>query len=418
MKIQETVVNNQEGVTRLINSFEDFVTRLEKESSPNISPEMLNNPKMMGSLFRFAVEEERDILIIPKEAKIIGNYFYVPKVMSISLKPVVLNFSESLQKSGYVRIKINEFNNDALETIGVKNPPNYLVTMIKKEQRLYCFVRGNVAESIQEIINNAELLGLIEYQVNKEFINRERIASSNYWNSDWDKAETVGLYYDTINDPMIFEAFVDSGLPLANKLATNESFVVLDIGAGKGRLAAKLIPYIKEEGIALHYIFVEPDPLQVAIAKENLSSLIGEGCQITFIQSTIEDLSLSHKAHCIISSGGPLNAMVVSLEEAKANIKKCQELLLSDGVIIAAGHTPVQVKGKHFEQQGLEMVSYAKSSFIPKKYSSNSYLQESKAKCSFFGYYQCYVAQKPAELQNDNNLLSNNLTSMVQGLVL
>lgn len=421
MTIKESIARNKEFLESLIEKVENFVSVLEKGTHTVLPQEMLNDPSKMENFLKFTLSQEQDIVFIPKEIKKIGNDLYIPKTISISLKSVNPFFSEKSSAAGYTRIKINILNENVLKNLQIKNPPDSLITLIKNDQRFYCFIRGDANYALDEVINAAELLGLFEFQVSKSFIKDELVAPSSYW-SVWEDLKTVGLYYDVINDPMMMEACLDSVLPIASELPKDIPLTIVEIGAGAGRFSEKFIKFIKEDVATLHYILVEPDHLQITKAKEKLSPLIGKYCQITFVESTVENFSLSYQVHGIFSSGGPLNVMVASQEAAKANLKKYQELLLPGGVIIATGHTPLQVKGKHFEEQGLEMLSYTAPSFIPKKHSDNAYLQQSKNKGGFFGYYQRYVAQKPAgknpaELQNDNNSVSD-VTTVLQGLVL
>lgn len=297
-------------------------------------------------------------------------------------------------------IKINEFVRDAGEFVSL---PNYAITLIKKNgEREYYFVRNEeFTELLTQLTFCASELNLAEFSLLKPMVLKqsELVYRPEGWDSPWENPETHGLYYDRVSDPMVLQEYVKRALPLSAKCEKGQPFTVLDIGAGKGRLAYKIISETLARSVPVHYILVEPSKAQLAIACTRLAEFSqNKNCQITFVNSTLEEIGLSEKAHCIVSSGGPLNVMVVSREQAIANVKRMQALLLPRGIVIATGQTALLVKAKHFEQEKLKVLSYATPCPIPRGLEKHDFIKKSTIVAGFFGHYQRYVCQKAEEI--------------------
>lgn len=154
----------------------------------------------------------------------------------------------------------------------------------------------------------------------------------------------------------------------------NNALIVIDVGGGKGRLAKKLLALADSKNIRLNYFLVEPDQSQCEEARKNLKSYfhnansnnvisnveIFEG---TFEQFLSSDLGMSLKEKCdvVISSGGPINIQVVSMEEAKKSMQGIRGLIAPEGVVIAQGKSDLLLKRKDLENNyGFNVIASAR----------------------------------------------------------
>lgn len=284
------------------------------------------------------------------------------------------------------------------------NLPKVEVTLVFKkikhqaESEKYFIRDAGLAKLLIELCDLALMLDLVEYKILKcGLVSVEKetgIVPIQDWSGAWDAAgvkDSQFPYYHEINDPKIIHKF-NTQVLLKVKLKETEPLIVLDVGGGKGRLAFKLISEALQKNIFIHYIFVEPNLHQLRAAKALLNNHFNEEkLKLTFLPSTLEDLLLNDKAHCIISSGGPLNLQVVSRSSALKNIEIIKNLLLPGGIFIGTGFTAFLVNSKHFKNAGMTPLSYTMAMSEEEK---RSLKLKYKKKHHFF---QCYVAKNPKE---------------------
>lgn len=223
--------------------------------------------------------------------------------------------------------------------------------------------------------------------------------SSNFWGkakkgSNWDADIMHEEHYESISDPMLVKVFKKNIFSLANG---KKELTIVDAGGGKGRLASKLLKAAQEAAppYRVIYILIEPDKYQCKIAQKNLAELkknYGSKFVSSFkvINSTMEDFAKSsdftrkykNRVDGIVSSGGPLNAQVVSFEAALHNLKIMQNLLKPGGQLVATGLSPVMLTKKIFQREGFTV---HQTSAVPENY--NPEIMRNK-------FLQCYVCEK------------------------
>jgi len=306
------------------------------------------------------------------------------------------------------------------EDVAIKLQGLLSVTLVYKNgTREYYFVKGAPTTILNNLRELATTMAIVEFSLAKGYalnVGTATLRPSTMWDEDWEsKADAV--YYDKINDPLIIEQFNKEVLPLERK--KEEPLKVFDIGAGKGRLANKLISIALEQKISVDYTVVEPSENQMDITRKALKKYATEKtCKITFIQSTLQDSKLETNAHCVLSSGGPLNLCVVTRDNAIANVKAMSDLLLPHGILIATGRTALLAKAKHFAQAGLKVLSYSKPLVMPvlsleeKKFGDT--IRESSY--PFFNNRPQYVCKKKtaAAIQGEQTKTSTESCCVIQ----
>jgi len=392
----------------------------------------LADPKTAYAVFYTSIIEfpKHDIVVIKDAERKILSHYYLPKTILIHLDKV-----RSPSSEWPASIKVREFSKAGADP--ERGRPGYLITLIyeneRKEERLSYIISYGMCHNVATLTSSADELALAEYYIDKPthalFANDRSQAEA--W-GQWEDLD-AHMYYDLINDPIVLNACEKFVKPLAHKVDQTAPFTILDIGAGKGRLAKKLIEMAQKFGRNLNYIFVEPNESQIETAKKELSSLINENCNITFIQANLQELKLDQSVNCIISSGGPLNMRVVYHDEAIININTLSQLLQQQGIIIATGYTPLHVKSKHFENTGLKPLAYVSdcprySQILPpqvyQEYMNNlkkgkegavyllpdgyPYLINSADRYTFFGKIQSYVFEKSSSFTEQEKPLPSN----------
>ena len=381
--ISPATLEKEQSLSILIKKIDEKIKKLSKDLS---DPDNYYVNTFEDTPVSRALTTKEDILHVTHKIKSVGGVALSPKTERIHIG----NYHAELST-----IKINHFpeNKGIFESL-----PHFAITLTnKKGDQEYYFIKDKeLIQLITELTTHADKMNLVEYSLLKSKIKEE--AKNTYplkaWDTGWEDPETHGLYYDKINDPLVLEQYINRALPLSQEEKT-QYLTVLDIGAGKGRLAYKIIDETLTKAIPIHYILVEPSQHQLNIARIKLEEFsTNPNCKITFVNSTLEDLTINEKAHCIVSTGGPLNMNVVTRDAAIANVKRMQQLLLPKGILIATGQTALLVKGKHFEQAGLNVLSYAAPCVIPKELENNEFMKKSKIAGGFFDHFQRYVCQK------------------------
>ena len=319
----------------------------------------------------------------------------VKKEISQLIHPHTMVIRTNDYHSTLSTLKINAFFPQTKEEDGLSKSSKWsLVLLFQDGSRDHYFTQDKeLIELIQAVKDLALQLNILEFTMAKgavmDYEKDRGICKPKYWEGPWDLPQEAGLYYDRINDPLIIEAFTGEVLAFIPELKEGEVLKIAEVGAGKGRLAEKLIKLMENLGIPYHYTFIEPSALQMRIAQRVLT----EYChKIRFINTSIDKLKIEDKVHCVISSGGPLNNEVVTRAEAIPNAGKIQAMLLPKGTLIATGHTVLLVKAKHFSD--LRCLSYSAPCVVPADIQMSPYIRDTVQK-TFFNNLQRYVLRKP-----------------------
>lgn len=185
----------------------------------------------------------------------------------------------------------------------------------------------------------------------------------NYWN-DWEQHDQNLLYYDRINDPLILSSIHK----YFEKFPERTEISILDIGAGTGRLACKVINAIKEinKNIKIHYVLLEPSKEQCASAYETLSKYNSRFCEIRIVNKNIQNYSTEEKFSMIISSGGPISQGISTYDTACCALEKISKLLTPEGCFLASARNYIMFNRKEFKKLlGVEKIYCATEVLAP-----------------------------------------------------
>lgn len=267
---------------------------------------------------------------------------------------------------------------------------------LKNGDEHYILIRHDRKTALQ-LINRIKVYlkpNEIEYFLRKEIRHMVTKVSSNFWERNWE-SEGAHDFYEKTGDVDIIEKFYKVS-EFFRSTGNSSEICVLDVGGGKGRLAKKILDNLKQRGIRAKYYLIEPSVSQCRTAKMKLSEL-QLFHDIIIINSTLEN-NFMHlpKMHCIISSGGPLNAQVVSHAEAEHNAKIMFLLLREDGVVIANGASRFLLTSKNFRRIGFDIeVSVAGS------------------KADGYDSKSLYILKKPRHRSEPHSLPERKITEQV-----
>ena len=341
-----------------------------------------------------AIESKEKILKVTKRIR--SNYTFTgPRVTLIHLEKI---------DASYPMIKIN---------YPIKEYQHIMpsvISIIHNEKRDIYFVRMHpeLFSEIAKLCSMAIEENLAEFYNGKPTIeeNENRIPEIKYWNKIWLETPHVPFFYDSINDPNVINIIKNNIFPLKSKLINGESLKLLDLGAGNGRLAEKIIKLAQEEQIPLCYILVEPSEGQIVEARIRLDKLQNSNCEINYVNSTIEDYDLKTQTHGIISSGGPFNLNITTRAKSIVNLQKAKDLLKPEGILVITGLTSLTIKSKHFQKVGLDVISYCTHDGLSNE---NQYAKELQP-LSFFGQVQRYVCKHKLEKPKEESLFELKLS--------
>ena len=342
----------------------------------------------------YAINAGVFILKLSHALKKVVDSHIQPQTLSISLK----DYHPTLQT-----LKIQAFY--SAESRRVKKLPEWSLVLVfkdkEKERECYFLQDQELSSWITALKDVAFKLNLEELTLSKGYIEYmepyTRLIPLPTWDMEWDNPQHVGLYYDKISDLQIMDAFSSEVLAIASALKEGDVLNIIDIGAGKGRLAYKLIQLMDNLGIPYHYTFVEPRVSQIERARHALGAHLKN---IRFVNTTLETLVIDEKAHCVISSGGPLCVDIVTRAQAISNAKKMHDMLFPGGVLIAVGQTALLVKTKHFK---LDILSCSVPCVVPTDIKDNAHIKQSSTVGTFFGHFQRYVLKK-TEMTTEDEL--------------
>ncbi|KTC99166.1 class I SAM-dependent methyltransferase [Legionella erythra] len=204
----------------------------------------------------------------------------------------------------------------------------------------------------------------IEEKLRRYYRLRAKPHPSSFWGKEWG-LDKYCLPYSAPGG--IDTVTVDTFRSYMTDRALSEA-VVLDVGGGKGRLAAKIVLEAARMGIDLKYILIEPDLSQCEAAWSLLKSCsqvrVFHGTLQDFMsrpedkaleEGLVENQSLKGRVDLIISCGGPLNNQVVSYETAYTNACDYLTMLSFGGAVIATGLTSLLLSKKNLESIGFQV---------------------------------------------------------------
>lgn len=279
------------------------------------------------------------------------------------------------------------------------------------------FVRdGGFYEKIKSILHRLHTdtpLESVELAQHSETRKSIKPFHRSYWTEneiDWDADTRQSHHYEDVSDPMIIAAFTEHVIGMGQ---TEKPLIIVDVGAGKGRLAMKLLELAQQSTppVRLHYFMIEPDRYQVEKANNAISELVknhGEQfvSRVVIFGGTLSDFKksnhfkeLQHHVNVVISSGGPLNAQVVSYRDAIKNLSTMNALLMENGKLIATGLSALLVTRKEFQKHGMNIISAARRTVGDLDGDGMPMIE----------YQQCYVCEKHG-VENKERLTRSTMT--------
>ncbi len=237
----------------------------------------------------------------------------------------------------------------------------------KNNTKLTFFIKKDDDQKIKLMLNKiGDLLSGKYVEVSRRSDIRKQSIYPQFWGGNLEAYSRVNNHYSNHSDPIFLVKFENHILNLSNG---KSPLIILDIGAGKGRLAEKLILLAQAKKIPLCYILLEPEESQCDIANKKMNALIEKYGNNFVCQISIINLSIKHFAetdsyrhffgniHGIISSGGPLNVQVAQYKEAKPNLSIYENLLCNGGVALVSGMTESCITKKGFEKHNFDVLN-------------------------------------------------------------
>ncbi|MGQ3890337.1 hypothetical protein ACQUW5_15165 [Legionella sp. CNM-1927-20] len=307
-----------------------------------------------------------------------SNYFVKRALQPKDIRMLVGSYHEQIAS-----IKITDTCGHIPYVIG---QADFIATFALKDgQKLHFLVKGGFDDQIKQLINKLpeENLEVVSKKCKRT---SKQPKSPQFWAEDWEEETVAKSHYDKISDDFMKQRFEDNVLPLAKG---KEKLIIMDIGGGKGRLASKLIDILIKHQVPFKYILIEPASSQCETATKQFQERYPEKMHsgdIEVINLTLADFSTSEEyanycgeVDAIILSGGPINEEIVWMNEAQENFSRIQPLLSENGLIIAAGLSPLHFTRKDFtEKYGLEVVGTVKRNPAQSSYQRDE-------------LHQCYV---------------------------
>lgn len=342
--------------------------------------------------------------------------WFHPQTVSITAPNMGQNDQNLIVKIKMNKINLKHIQNEG-KKYGIKNWPIYFLAVTwKTKETIYYFVKStpSTVTDIETMKEKAALLHLVEFPNHKQqMILYENILNTptklEYWNNWEDRANGgLGIYYDRVSDPLIIEAFTSEVLSFACK---DKPIKIIELAAGKCRLAKKLLEIMNDMHFLYEYIVVEPNKTQMKTAKSLLSTLPPKGSSIQFIEMDMDSFitsfsaPLKNSADCVISSGGPFNVGIVSSAKAKNYVKKTEAMLGEEGIFILGGLSCFLVEQEDFT---LTPLSCAAPVCLPPDLSNHPFLQEVVARSAPNNYWPHYIFKKtkPPQEAPNNEILS------------
>lgn len=274
-------------------------------------------------------------------------------------------------------------------------PAITLVTVHHKNNSKEFFLNYDtqVAQILCDLWIDALSLGLTEVRFKKSSL-ADSVKPKEYWDN-WDQESYSEKIYQTACDPAIIQQFIDYIVPFKKSLEPNQKLKILDIGAGSGRLAIKILKIAEMHQLPVHYYFIEPSKNQITLAQTALAAKTNTSqCTITFINARLDEINLTSKVDCIISSGGPINRSIIDSPQAKKNLTQLASLLSPNGMMLATGLSPFLVKGKDFVANGLKPLRYSSFFTVPDNKKNDDMYQQIQTSFASFYCLATYVCKK------------------------
>lgn len=306
----------------------------------------------------------------------------------------------NLPHSNISSIRVYEFEsfNPRAVMLMMKADLNYYISISMKNGLKAKFIIKNKSELANpDLINNliASISeSCLEVVVPKSFRRLSRPLQSSSWATMYSSGPSdVTQYYIDINDPIMMNAIRQCGL-LQNSITP----LILDVGAGRGRLAEQVLTFLTENNIACHYVLLEPSLTELTRARERLTKLFSGSQslhQISYVNGLACTDTLSSyrgRANLILSSGGPLNDQIVDLNTARSVAALLFESLAADGMLISTGLTFNLLTAKAFRALGFSVDRMVSRHTSESKSSSSDSSDQNSQQNEIL---QCYVLSKP-----------------------
>jgi len=278
--------------------------------------------------------------------------------------------------------------------------PKAIMQMMKADLNYYIVISMTNGQKIRFIIKDKKALPkpnlitnildcipehCLEVVLPKSVRKSSTPLAASTWTTMYSTPSEVTMYYSKINDPIMLKAIQSCDFTQENMP------VILDIGAGCGRLAEKILTWLSSNNIVCHYVLIEPTQSELLLAQKKFAD---SPHQITYVnglacESTLRDYK--GLANLIITSGGPLNDQIVDLDTAHSVANLLFGCLKHEGKLISTGLTYNLLNAKTFKALGFnvhQMVSRNTHENISMSEQDATSEQQNE-------WLQCYVLSKP-----------------------
>lgn len=224
-----------------------------------------------------------------------------------------------------INIKLIALPNNLKGVFG--KPLDYILHFSYSNGEKYHFLIKDDQQAIDLIFKIRNLIPSKQVETNrvaKRFRCEKKIPlrAKEYWNT-WETKIQNSVHYVFINDPIVVAQFKQ-----ALKISPKKIITIIDIGAGTGRLAFRLLEAALEAGSKIHYKLLDDNVVSLEAAKELLEEAKESHPEVfasdpeylvcDFSKPDAElDQRLKGTADVIICSGGPLSCLVGNYQPAK-----------------------------------------------------------------------------------------------------
>lgn len=309
-------------------------------------------------------------------------------------------------------IRILAFNgfNSQTRMLMMRAPLNYYLSMTRADgKKCRMVVKDDSQLSVPNLIT--EFLkecptDRLEVVVPKTLRMHSQPLPSGQWAEMYhDNDGAVTKYYQNVNDPIL--------IPEVEKALKERHFrekpLILELGGGRGRVAEQILALSLIKKLGCQYVLVEPCADEIHIAKK----LLHESCHKLGIENMVDIITIHAKASpkvlsnfygkadLVISSGGPLNDQIVSLEEASQTAEQAFRCLVPSGRLLSVGLTFNLLSKKDYERYGFEVTNMSSRVTSDDFFDLNKGLAEKRQKTELLQLYSMRKPQKKSLLSTE-----------------